>query len=51
MQCAGLGGFMLADVNYGRGQIVDPKTPFGTPEWFAGVRHAAAEADRRTKRR
>ncbi|MGC4072219.1 MAG: glycosyl hydrolase [Nibricoccus sp.] len=46
MQRSGLGGFMLADVNYGRGQVVDPKTPFGTAEWFAAVRHAAAEADR-----
>ncbi len=46
MQRSGLGGFMLADVNYGRGQVVEPKTPFGTTEWFAAVRHAAAEADR-----
>jgi hypothetical protein len=37
---------MLADVNYGRGQVVESKTPFGTPEWFDSVRHAAAEADR-----
>lgn len=24
----GIGGFMLADVNYGRGQSVEPKVPF-----------------------
>lgn len=46
MKRAGLGGFMLADVDFGRGQAVEPKTPFGTPEWFDAVRHAAAEADR-----
>ncbi len=46
MKRVGIGGFMLADVNSGRGQVVDPKTPFGTPEWFDAVRHAAAEADR-----
>lgn len=46
MQRVGLGGFMLADVNYGRGQVIEPKTSFGTAEWFAAVRHAAAEADR-----
>ncbi len=46
MKRSGLGGFMLADVNFGRGQTVEPKTPFGTPEWFDAVRHAAAEADR-----
>ncbi|HEX2853394.1 MAG TPA: glycosyl hydrolase [Opitutaceae bacterium] len=46
MKRVGIGGFMLADVNSGRGQDVEPKTPFGTPEWFEAVRHAAAEADR-----
>jgi hypothetical protein len=46
MKRVGLGGFMLADVNYGRGQTVEPKTPFGTPAWYDAVRHAAAEADR-----
>ncbi len=46
MKRVGLGGFMLADVASGRGQSVEPKTPFGTPEWFDAVRHAAAEADR-----
>ncbi len=46
MKRAGIGGFMLADVNYGQGQTVEPKVPFGTPEWFAAVRYAAVEADR-----
>jgi hypothetical protein len=46
MKRVGIGGFMLADVNYGQGQEVEPKTPFGTPEWYDAVRHAAAEADR-----
>jgi hypothetical protein len=46
MKRVGIGGFMLADVNSGRGQTVEPKIPFGTPEWFDAVRHAAAEADR-----
>lgn len=46
MKRVGFGGFQLADVNSGQGQSVEPKTPFGTPEWFEAVRHAAAEADR-----
>jgi hypothetical protein len=46
MKRAGIGGFMLADVNAGGGQDVAVKTPFGTPEWFDAVRHAAVEADR-----
>src|SRR5262245_9956814 len=46
MKRVGIGGFMLADVNAGGGQSVEPKTPFGTPEWFDAVRHAASEADR-----
>jgi alpha-L-rhamnosidase len=46
MKRVGIGGFMLADVAQGRGQSVEPKIPFGTPEWFDAVRHAAAEADR-----
>ncbi|MES1167050.1 MAG: glycosyl hydrolase, partial [Pseudomonadota bacterium] len=48
MKRVGIGGFMLADVN-SSGQFrqeVQPPTPFGTPEWFEAVRHAAAEADR-----
>ena len=48
MKRVGIGGFMLADVNSSGGfrQVVEPPTPFGTPEWFEAVRHAAAEADR-----
>ncbi len=46
MKRVGIGGFQLADVAYGRGQDIEPKTPFGTPEWYEAVRHAAAEADR-----
>lgn len=46
MKRAGLGGFMLADVNFGRGQSVEPKVPFGTPQWYEAVRHTAAEAER-----
>jgi hypothetical protein len=48
MKRVGIGGFMLADVNSAgpSRQLVEPKAPFGTPEWFEAVRHAAAEADR-----
>lgn len=46
MKRVGVGGFMLADVNAGGGQIVENKIRFGTPAWFDAVRHAAAEADR-----
>ncbi len=46
MKRAGIGGFMLADVNAGGGQAVAHRIQFGTPEWFDAVRHAAAEADR-----
>src|SRR5262245_19670784 len=43
---AGIAGFQLADVSTGRGQTVSKKVEFGTPEWYAAVRHAASEADR-----
>jgi (4-O-methyl)-D-glucuronate---lignin esterase len=46
MKRVGIAGFQLADVNAGGGQTVDQKIVFGTPEWLAAVRHAAAEADR-----
>ncbi|HVS51058.1 MAG TPA: glycosyl hydrolase [Opitutaceae bacterium] len=48
MKRAGIAGFMLADVNSSgpSRQLVEPKIPYGTPEWFDAVRHAAAEADR-----
>src|ERR1051325_4725454 len=46
MKRVGIAGFQLADVNAGGGQSVEKKIVFGTPEWLAAVRHAAAEADR-----
>lgn len=46
MKKAGIGGFQIADVASGQGQTVEKKTPFGSPEWYNAVRHAAAEADR-----
>jgi hypothetical protein len=46
MQRVGIAGFQLADVSAGGGQSVEPKIEFGSPEWYAAVRHAAAEADR-----
>lgn len=46
MKRVGLGGFQLADVNFGGGQTVERKIVFGTPEWLGAVRHAAAEAER-----
>ena len=46
MKRVGIAGFQLADVAFGRGQDVEPKSPFGTPAWYEAVRHAAAEADR-----
>jgi hypothetical protein len=46
MKRVGIAGFQLADVNAGGGQTVEKKIVFGTPEWLAAVRHAAAEADR-----
>src|SRR5882757_3134661 len=33
MKRVGIGGFMLADVNSGRGQTVEKKVEFGTPDW------------------
>ena len=48
MKRVGIAGFMLADVSSSgpSRQLVETKIPFGTPEWFDAVRHAAAEADR-----
>jgi hypothetical protein len=46
MKRAGIAGFQLADVSVGRGQTVEKKTEFGSPEWLAAVRHAASEAQR-----
>ena len=46
MSRAGIAGFQLADVSFGRGQTVDDKVLFGTPDWLNSVRHAAQEAER-----
>src|SRR6185312_17346840 len=46
MKRVGIGGFQLADVAAGSGQVVDKKLQFGSPEWLDAVRHAATEADR-----
>jgi hypothetical protein len=46
MKRVGIAGVQLADVNAGGGQSVGKKVVFGSPEWLAAVRHAAAEADR-----
>jgi hypothetical protein len=46
MQRVGIAGFQLADVSAGSGQTIDEPLAFGTPEWYAAVRHAAAEAER-----
>lgn len=46
MKRAGIGGFQLADVSFGRGQEVENKVLFGTPEWLELVRYAAEEANR-----
>ena len=46
MQRVGIGGFQLADVAAGSGQVVEKKINFGTPEWYHAVRHAAEEAQR-----
>src|SRR6476620_12197101 len=46
MKRVGIGGMQLADVSSGRGQSVENKIEFGSPEWLDAVRHAAAEAKR-----
>jgi hypothetical protein len=46
MHRVGIGGFQLADVAAGGGQTIDKPLPFGSPEWLAAVKHAAAEAER-----
>jgi hypothetical protein len=46
MKRVGIVGFQLADVAAGRGQVVDKKINFGTPEWHHAVRHSAEEAKR-----
>src|SRR6516165_1822410 len=46
MKRVGIGGMQLADVSSGRGQTVENKIEFGSPEWLDAVRHAAGEAKR-----
>ena len=46
MKRVGIGGFQLADVNFGSGHVVVEKIMFGSPEWLNTVRHAAQEAER-----
>ena len=41
MKRVGIGGYQLTDVNFGCCQVVQKKINFGTPEWYAAVRHAA----------
>jgi len=46
MKRSGIGGFQLADVASGSGQVVEPKVHFATPEWYHAVLHSAEEAKR-----
>jgi len=46
MKRVGIGGFQLADVNFGGGQTVDHKINFGSDEWYNAVKYAAEEAER-----
>lgn len=46
MKRVGIGGYQLADVSAGCCQTVQKKIYFGTPEWYAAVRHAAEEGSR-----
>jgi len=46
MKRVGIAGFQLRDVASGRGQVVDRKINFGTPEWYHAVLHSAEEAKR-----
>jgi hypothetical protein len=46
MKRVGIGGYQLADVSAGCCQEVEKKIYFGTPEWYAAVRHAAEEGNR-----
>ncbi len=46
MKRVGIAGMQLADVSSGRGQTVDKKIKFGSPEWLDAVRYAASEAQR-----
>ena len=44
MKRVGIGGFAIADVAAGGGQVVEPKADFGTPAWLHAVKHAADDA-------
>ena len=46
MKRVGIGGYQLADVSAGCCQQAPKKILFGTPEWYAAVRHAAEEGNR-----
>lgn len=46
MKRVGIAGFQMADVSAGGGQRIDVPLEFGTPDWYEGLRHAAAEAER-----
>jgi hypothetical protein len=46
MKRAGIAGMQLADVSSGRGQTIEKKVEFGSPEWLDALRHAASEAQR-----
>src|SRR6202012_4190812 len=46
MKRSGIGGFQLADVASGSGQVVEPKINFATPEWYNAVLRSAEEAKR-----
>ena len=46
MKRVGIAGFQLADVASGGGQSIATPIQFGSPQWHAALRHAAAEAQR-----
>lgn len=46
MKRVGIGGFQLADVNFGAGQSIENQIEFGAPNWLEMVRHSAEEAER-----
>lgn len=46
MQRVGIGGFQLANVEFGSGQEIDPRVEYGNKQWLELVKHSAAEAKR-----
>jgi hypothetical protein len=46
MKRVGIAGMQMADVSSGRGQTIEKKVEFGSPEWLDALRHAASEARR-----